>query len=280
MKKALRSPLLPLAALALVVALLAAGASADNIDPFSNGSKFAWGENTGWLNAKPANCTACGVMVNPTNLTGYIWGENIGWVNLNCQNNSTCAGPAGNWGVTKDGTGNLAGYAWGENVGWISFSCTNKGTCGSMGNYGVHINTASGFFSGYAWGENIGWISFSCSNTGTCGSTGNYKVQTTCSPPWTVAANDVDCDSFSATLEGHVGTDPNAACGTNAWPVDINNDHFSDITDLSALTGNFSKAVPPAPVRQDIGPEPSGDGFVDITDIAKMASFFAKGCTP
>ena len=102
---------------------------------------------------------------------------------------------------------------------------------------------------------------------------------TPCNPPWPVPANDPDCDGFSTTLESHVGTDPDLACGTNAWPVDLNDDHFSDITDISALTGNFGKPVPQAPVRQDIAPEPAGDNFVDITDISFMAGFFGRMCT-
>lgn len=99
-------------------------------------------------------------------------------------------------------------------------------------------------------------------------------------PSWPVPASDPDCDGFTTTAESHVGTDPNLACGINAWPVDINSDHFSDITDISTLAGNFGKAVPSAPVRQDIAPEPAGDGFVDIADIAKLAGFFGRGCTP
>jgi hypothetical protein len=77
-----------------------------------------------------------------------------------------------------------------------------------------------------------------------------------------------------------VGTDPNLACGTNAWPPDINSDGFVDVTDIVALSADFGLAVPPAPARYDIAPEPAGDNFVDITDIAKMASFFGMGCTP
>jgi hypothetical protein len=134
-------------------------AFAENIDPSSD--KYAWGENVGWLNAEPGGDGMWGVQVTNTRLEGYMWGENIGWVNLNCAN-TTCSGPASNWGVTNDGSGKLGGYAWGENVGWISFSCQNNpSSCAGTDNYGVHIDPGTGVFSGYAWGENIGWISFS-----------------------------------------------------------------------------------------------------------------------
>lgn len=96
-------------------------------------------------------------------------------------------------------------------------------------------------------------------------------------PSWPVPAGDADCDGFSTTVENSVGTDPVAHCGADAWPADINSDGSSDITDISALAGNFGESVPPAPVRQDIAPDPP-DGFVDIADIAKLAGFFGKSC--
>jgi len=45
------------------------------------------------------------------------------------------------------------------------------------------------------------------------------------------------------------------------------------------LSGNFGRAVPPAPYRHNIAPDPP-DGFVDITDISKIAAFFGKTCAP
>ncbi|TMB70984.1 MAG: hypothetical protein E6J43_00490 [Chloroflexi bacterium] len=85
-------------------------------------------------------------------------------------------------------------------------------------------------------------------------------------PPWPVGQDDADCDGF------------NLHCGANAWPADINNDTFSDISDVSALTGVFGSAVPPAPARYNIAPDPP-DGFVDISDVARMVAFFGRGCS-
>ena len=70
---------------------------------------------------------------------------------------------------------------------------------------------------------------------------------------------------------------PLAHCGPNAWPADVNNDAFSDITDVSTLTANFGLSVPPAPARQNIAPDPV-DGFVDITDISRLVTFFGFTC--
>jgi len=98
-------------------------------------------------------------------------------------------------------------------------------------------------------------------------------------PPWPVPANDPDCDGFSNTVETKVGTNSLVHCGASAWPVDLNNDTFVDISDISLLTSVFGFAVPPAPQRYNIAPDPP-DGFVDITDISKATSFFGFHCTP
>jgi hypothetical protein len=135
----------------VVLLLFCSTGYAENIDPDNDGSKYAYGENVGWINAEPLDDGGPGVEVDDSTLTGYIWGENIGWINLS---------PINYGGVFNDGSGNLFGYAWGENVGWISFSCSNSETCSTV-DYGIAIDPATGEFSGKAWGENIGWITFS-----------------------------------------------------------------------------------------------------------------------
>jgi hypothetical protein len=99
-------------------------------------------------------------------------------------------------------------------------------------------------------------------------------------PPWQVPPNDPDCDGFTAAVEDPAGTNPLVQCGTNAWPADMNNDTFSDISDISSLGGSFGKPVPPAPARHNIAPDPALDGFVDIIDISKIGGFFGRTCAP
>jgi len=65
-------------------------------------------------------------------------------------------------------------------------------------------------------------------------------------PPWPVPIDDPDCDGFSTAVENSAGTAAQAHCGANAWPADINNDGFSDVSDITALGGSFGKPVPPA----------------------------------
>lgn len=131
--------------------------------------RYAWTENSGWLDfGDDANGD---IIVGDDELTGYAYGENIGWLSLNCSNTSSCG--TVDYKVENDGDGNLSGYAWGENIGWVDFDPTNGG---------VTIDTSTGDFSGYAYGENVGWIVFNCATTSSCG-TVNYKVNTTWRPP-------------------------------------------------------------------------------------------------
>ncbi len=102
-------------------------------------SKYAWGENLGWLNF---GTIGGDVHVTDTVLTGYIWSEQYGWINL---------APTGS-GVTNNAEGDLSGSAWGENLGYIDFS-------------NVSISS-SGVFSGIASGTVAGQISFDCTNCG------------------------------------------------------------------------------------------------------------------
>ena len=126
--------------LSVLLLLFCSTGYAGNIDPDLDDSRYAYGENVGWINFEPS--LGPGVTVTDSGLEGYAWGENIGWINLS---------PLNYGGVINDGRGNLSGYAWGENVGWINFAPTGSG---------VTIDPATGVFSGYAWGENIGWINF------------------------------------------------------------------------------------------------------------------------
>jgi len=92
------------------------------------------------------------------------------------------------------------------------------------------------------------------------------------------AGCDGDSDGWSDGAEGTIGTNPALPCGNNAWPPDITNNGFVDISDLVPLTGNFGSPVPPAPARQNIAPDPP-DGFVDITDVTRMVGLFGQGCS-
>ena len=143
--------------ISITAVLVTSPVLSENIDPYEDGSQYAWGENVGWLNFEPNVVDPnAGAQVSSDKITGFIWSENIGWISLSCENTGSCG--TVNYGVTNDGAGNLSGYAWSENAGWISFSCDNTSSC-KMVDYGVTID-GDGSFDGYAWAENIGWINF------------------------------------------------------------------------------------------------------------------------
>lgn len=118
--------------------------------------KFAWSENTGWINMGPTN-TDYPVTVHDTYLTGYAWGENIGWIKLGSSqegpDNKTNYKnlPDSDWGVNMASNGSLTGFAWSKTSGWIKFNPALSGDP-------VWLNTGTGIFEGYAWGETIGYI--------------------------------------------------------------------------------------------------------------------------
>ena len=141
--------------LAILILMAGGVAPAENINPNNDGSKYAWSENLGWLNAQPSGPGGPGAQVSNAGLTGYMWSENAGWISLSCTNTS-CGTTS--YGVTNDACGTLSGYAWSENAGWINFAPT---TCGGDQTCGVKIDPTTGIFSGRAWSENAGWITFS-----------------------------------------------------------------------------------------------------------------------
>ena len=129
-----------------------------NIEPLL---KFAWTENTGWLNWRDAGNPAGsqGARILDTYMAGFVWGENIGWINLGDGtpgNGVSYANVDGSdFGVNIAGDGVLSGLAWGENVGWINF---NTAPTLLAFNQHARVDRPAARLRGYAWGENIGWV--------------------------------------------------------------------------------------------------------------------------
>lgn len=127
MRRVRKKGLPPCAFAALFVLWVSGAALAENVDPAADGSQYAWGENTGWLNAEPQGDGAMGVQATDTELTGWIWAGDHGWISLSCQNTSSCG--VNGYGITNDGKGNLSGFAWGEHLGWINFRTSGGSDC-------------------------------------------------------------------------------------------------------------------------------------------------------
>ena len=95
-------------------------------------------------------------------------------------------------------------------------------------------------------------------------------------PPWSVPPDDPDCDGFTTDAENSIGTNPNLACGTDAWPPDFDDGQTVNILDVGGLRLVFSTTVPPTSPRFDLAP----DGVINILDVGALRPFFNLSCTP
>lgn len=105
-------------------------------------------------------------------------------------------------------------------------------------------------------------------------------------PPWTVPANDPDCDGFSTTIENFVGTLPQSHCpatstandeNPQAWPPDFNDDQKVNLTDVILLKPHFG-STSPSPAyspRFDL----NASNSINLTDVIILKPFFGHTCT-
>lgn len=174
-----------IAAVGVVVVLTISAAwttRAETIDPAGTGSRFAYAENAGWINAEPLGDGGPGMHLTDGSVSGWMWSENLGWISLSCTNTGSCN--LVSYGVVNDSAGNLSGFAWSENAGWISFSCENTSSCAVV-DYGVVADPQNGSITGFAWSENVGWLSLSCINTASCANV-LYGVETSAPFPQSI----------------------------------------------------------------------------------------------
>jgi hypothetical protein len=218
---------------------------AENMDPTSNASQYAYAENVGWINAEPLDDGGPGAQVDDFELTGWMWGENTGWISLSCENTSTCHRVR--YGVGNDTYGRLSGFAWAENVGWINFAPSGSG---------VQIDPATGEFSGRAWGENIGWITF--------GSSGPvaYTVRTA----WRCAPNPGPVgDSVRADHDPVSGATSLTWMGIQSGPT-----HYNSYRG-TIPTGTMGSRASPYDHQCYESDDSAGDGVTRSTDFALPA---------
>lgn len=103
-------------------------------------------------------------------------------------------------------------------------------------------------------------------------------------PPWPLPSGDDDCDGFSSSAEGTLGTDPNDDCGFTAggdaasdtWPVDLIESNTITISDVLAMKPIFNQSVPPVSARYDLIP----NGSINISDVLAIKPFFNDSCPP
>ena len=97
---------------------------------------------------------------------------------------------------------------------------------------------------------------------------------------WMVQPGDGDCDAFTDTDEGTIGTDAADPCPDNAaddaWPSDFDKNKVINISDVvNVLPPYFGTTVPPTSARRDLAP----DGVINISDVVKvLPPYFGSSC--
>ncbi|MEK7559416.1 MAG: S8 family serine peptidase [Patescibacteria group bacterium] len=88
--------------------------------------------------------------------------------------------------------------------------------------------------------------------------------------------NDPDRDAFSTEVENYVGTNPNLACGIDAWPADFNNDAIANSSDFLSFNAHFGARVgePAYSARHDL----NANGLINGADILQFNIIFGKNC--
>ena len=97
---------------------------------------------------------------------------------------------------------------------------------------------------------------------------------------WFVPPSDSDCDGWTASAEGSIGTDPSDACSNtlseDAWPPDVNRDRQVNGLDAGALRIPFGSSLGDATywARVDF----NIDGLINGLDVGALRAFFSLGC--
>lgn len=193
--------------------------------------KYAWGENTGWINFAP---TEGGLTITDTAITGHAWSRDVGWINFS----ATSSGQ----GVINTCEGILSGSAWSQTLGWIDMT-------------GVTID-ASGVFQGMTQSASTtpGRINFSCAR---CRVSTDWRQ---CSLRGG-GSNQSDISSRSRALSrGGSGITTITDEGGGGCR-DIIMDGRMDVFDFNVLMVNWGNS--------DVGngADVTGDGAVDIFDF-------------
>jgi len=104
-------------------------------------------------------------------------------------------------------------------------------------------------------------------------------------PPWTIPADDPDCDSFGSTTEKFIGTLHYAACPntsvpddeTDAWAPDFNDDKTVNVVDIGELRPVFGSVSGDG--TYDARADLNMDGYINIVDVGTLRPYFNLSCT-
>jgi hypothetical protein len=103
-----------------------------------------------------------------------------------------------------------------------------------------------------------------------------------------VPPGDGDCDGFTDTVEGFIGTAADIPCHATAasgdepdpdfWPLDFNDDQRVTTVDVGRYVSVLGAVGPDTPyeVRYDV----STDNRINTVDVGRFVSFLGKMCAP
>jgi len=103
-----------------------------------------------------------------------------------------------------------------------------------------------------------------------------------CSPgaQKTCPTTDSDGDGWSDGEELFIGTNPNLACGNNAWPPNFNNDTVVHIDDIYAGVAGRWNTRPGDALYRRRSELASQDWHIGVDDVFSVAGRFNETCTP
>jgi PKD repeat protein len=235
--------------------------------------KFAWSENTGWINMGPTK-TDFPVKVHDSYLTGYAWGENIGWIKLSSSDNGPYTNTSNSdWGVNMASNGSLTGFAWSESAGWIKFNPALSGDP-------VWLNKTTGVFEGYAWGKKIGYIHFQ----GMAESGQEYTLTTpriSINDP--IVEEDAGSVKFTVTMSTTTLKDVIISYKTSDGSDDTNHSKATKGVDYSGPTGTeriyagYMSQTISIPIENDYLQEPAEYFTLHIDQVTNASIQDSKG---
>jgi hypothetical protein len=103
-------------------------------------------------------------------------------------------------------------------------------------------------------------------------------------PPWTVPANDSDCDGFNKTREQFMGTDPTKHCNNTTtandepdyWPSDFNDSRTTNLSDVILMGPSYNKFSPDPAYNKRF--DLNASGGVNLSDVILLGPFYNKSC--
>jgi PKD repeat protein len=105
-------------------------------------------------------------------------------------------------------------------------------------------------------------------------------------PPWNVPFGDPDCDGFTTTNEGHIGTDPFKACHDtfeandeplpDRWPIDLDDNRTLNTLDAGFFVAHLNSRTGDS--RYDVRFDLIYNGVINTVDVGRYTGLLNLSC--